>query len=274
MTETLAHTFRSRAPRHDKRWVPRVLEVCCNGCALLLVIQLPGALFDYSIRREVSPPEFLLGAMAALTAAALVLHRLTSSTWLVSPRPFGATTVAFALAALFAQVVAPAFMSQMFVEASDVGVLIPTPGSQRWGRGGKPHVFNELGLRGSLPQRATPNGRLVAFVGDSFIFGAGVGEEDAVPAVVARGLSDLRPPVAVVNAGIPGLGAGSFPGVIRYVKARLHPDVIVVLIKDDDIDETDILSRWNQFRRSFWYRLLYVTNVEPIYETIRLTWRY
>jgi hypothetical protein len=83
-------------------------------------------------------------------------------------------------------------------------------------------------------------------------------------------LSDLRPPIAVVNAGIPGLNGCSFPNVIGYVRDRLQPDVVVVLFKDDDLDDTDILSRSARFERSFWFRMLYITNIEPIGETVHL----
>jgi hypothetical protein len=134
-------------------------------------------------------------------------------------------------------------------------------------------VRNELGFRGTLARRATPGARLIAVIGDSFVFGSGVGDDDTVPAALARELSDVAPPVAVVNAGIEGLAAGSFPGVIRYVRSRLDPDLVIVLVKDDDLDDTDLLSRWDRFRRSFAFRLLYVANLEPVFETGRQVWR-
>src|SRR4029453_7432661 len=180
--------------------------------------------------------------------------------------------VACGLAAALAQL-ASLLVSHGVTEVSDVGILVPAPGrsTECRGRPSRCHelVLNELGFRGSLAGHSTLDSQLVAFIGDSYVFGSGVGDGDTVPANVARMLADLEPPVAVVNAGIPGLNAGSFPGVIRYVRSRLNPDVIVVLLKDDDLDETDKFTRWNRFRHSFWFRLLSVTNFEPIYETAR-----
>jgi hypothetical protein len=90
---------------------------------------------------------------------------------------------------------------------------------------------------------------------------------------VARNLADLGLAVSVINTGIAGINGGSFPGVVRYVRSRLDPDLIVVLLKDDDLDATDKFTRWNRFRQSFWFRLMSVTNVETIYETARQVWR-
>ena len=258
-----------------QRLVP-ALDALWQGCALLAAIQLPGAIFDYVIRSDVGPPTVLTAAVAVLAALSLLAHRVTSGTWRTRRRPVAAAAVGFGLAALFAQL-APALMRGVFVEAGP-DIILPAPGRRLEDCRGRPqrcheHVLNELGFRGRLGRRNAPDDRLVAFIGDSFIFGSGVGDEDTVPAVAARELSELRPPVAVVNAGVEGLAAGNFPRVIRYVRERLNPDVLVVLLKDDDLDDTDMLSRWNRFRRSFWFRLLYVVNVEPAYETARQAWR-
>lgn len=263
----------SPAPRAGHR----LLEAVSGGCALLAAIQLPGAILDYAIRSDIGPPEVLMGAVLSLAAITLILRCVTGSVRTIRFRGLDAAVVAFALAATFAEL-APMIMSHAFVEVSDIGVLVPTPGRRQQDCRGVPrrcheHVLNELGFRGPLARRVAPDAKLVAMIGDSFVFGSGVGDDDTVPAVLARGLSDLQPPVAVVNAGIEGLNGGSFPGVIRYVRTRLDPDLLMVLIKDDDLDDTDMLSRWDHFRRSFWFRMLYVANFEPILETTRQAWR-
>ena len=265
------------APHRDRTWY-RLLDGICCGALLLAAIQLPGAILDYFIRSDIGPPEVLMGVLVLLAGVALILRRLISGAWAIRVRWLDAGVVAFALAATVAQL-APALMSLAFVEVSDIGILIPTPGHRQMDCRGFPrrcheHVLNELGFRGRLAQRASPDGQLVAMIGDSYVFGSGVGEDDTVPAVLARSLSDLRPPVAVVNAGIEGLAGGSLPGVIRYLDARLAPDLIVALLKDDDLDDTDMLSRWDRFRRSFWFRMLYVLNFEPIFEVSRQAWRH
>jgi hypothetical protein len=247
-----------------------VVEIFAWGCALLATIQLPGALLDGVIRRDIGLPLILVGVLSA--AAALLLRLVSRRTWPRGWRLAGAFAVAFAIAATLAQA-SLIRLTREVVEVADIGILVPAPGRSTECRGQPRRChdieLNELGFRGRLPRRATAAAPLVAFIGDSHVFGSGVGDQDTVPAVVALNLSDRQPPVAVVNAGIPGINGGSFPGVIRYVRTRLDPDVIVVLLKDDDLDETDKFTRWELFRRSFWFRMFSVTNFEPIYETVR-----
>jgi hypothetical protein len=252
-----------------------ILEVCAWGCGLLAAIQLPGAILDSVIRGHVAEP--LITAVVLMSVAGAILGRRRDYGWPRAGRALAAVAVAFGIAAALTQVQLLA-LSHDLQEIGDVGILVPAPGRSNECRGQPERcheqVLNELGLRGSLPAPATPGARRVAFVGDSYVFGSGVGEDETVPAFVASMLSDLQPPVAVVNAGIPGLNGGSFPGVIRYVRLRLSPDVIVVLLKDDDLDDTDKFTRWAAFRNSFWFRLLSVTNLEPMFETARQLWRY
>lgn len=251
----------------------RGLEVFLWGCALLVLVQLPGAIFEDVSRQDRGPPIALIAVLAVLL---LILGRVMHATWPTGWHALGAVSVALLLAAILAQVEIVKLKDKV-AEVSDVGVLVPAPGRGytdcRAPDRCHHHVNNELGFRGAIARRAEPDGRLVAVIGDSFVFGSGVGDDDTVPVVLAGALADLEPPVAVVNAGIQGLNGVNFPAIITYVGKRLHPDVIVVLLKDDDLDDTDVLSRWDRFRRSFWYRLLYVLNFETVYETARQTRR-
>jgi len=253
------------------------LDAFAAGCALLACVQLPGALLAFANRIEIALPQLLLAASLLLAMLAFAARRGIDARTKLSPRFAPSLAVAFAVAAAFAQL-APLYFGALLVEAPDAGILLPSPGIHRKECRGMPRrcdefTLNELGLRGTLVRRATPDTRLVAFVGDSFVFGSGVAEPDTVPAVVARELAGSDGGVGVVNAGVPGFSASSFPGMVRYLRNRLDPDIIVVLFKDDDIDDTDILSRWNRFRRRFWYRMAWVSNIEPIFETARLVSR-
>lgn len=247
-----------------------VLDSLGWGCVLLAMVQLPGALFDSMLRRQIAVPLIIVIVLFAVAAPLLwpFSRRTRPRGW----RLIGAAAVAFAIAAALAQA-APMRLAREVTEVDDIGILVPAARRTTECRG-QPRrcheqVINELGFRGAMPQRAqTADALLVAFVGDSHIFGAGVGEQDTVPAVVGRELADM-PSVTVVNAGIEGINGGNFPGVIRYLRSRLRPDVIVVLLKDDDLDQQDKFTRWALFRHSFWFRMLSVTNIEPIYETAR-----
>ena len=253
-----------------KRSTRSLVETVAWGCALLGAVQLPGGVLDSVIRGEVRFAAVL--AVALLAGAALLLRRSPERGWPRRGQALGAVAVAFGLAAGQAQL-ALVDMQHSTMEVADIGIVVPAPGQTTDCRGhpSRCHdeLVNDLGLRGHLAQRGTTDGRLVALVGDSFIFGSGVGEEDTVPAAVERRLADLRPPVAVANAGVSGSSAASFPRIIHYIRQQLNPDVIVVLLKDDDLDDTDKLTRWLHFRRSFWFRMMWASNLETIYETGR-----
>jgi hypothetical protein len=248
-----------------------IVEIIAWGALLLALVQLPGAALDSVIRKTVAAP--------ATTAVLLFVAALLGLRWSspVTPprrrRALAAVAAAFLLAALEAQIAGVLLLRRDVQTVSDIGILVPAAGLSTQCRGlpRRCHeiVINELGLRGPTPRRSTSDTRLVAFIGDSYVFGAGVGEDDTVPALLTRRLADLRPPVVVANAGIEGINGGSFPGVIAHVRNRLRPDLIAVFLKDDDLDPTDKFTRWARFRRSFSFRLLYVTNLEPTWETAR-----
>jgi hypothetical protein len=252
-----------------------IVEIIAWGTLLLALVQIPGAALDSVIRKTVAAP--------ATTAVLLLVAALLGLRWSspVTPprrrRALAAVAVALTVAAVQAQIAGALLLRHQVQAVPEAGILVPAAGRSTQCRGlpRRCHeiVINELGLRGPTPRRATSDTRLVAFIGDSYVFGAGVGEDDTVPALLTRRLADLRPPVVVANAGIEGINGGSFPGVIAHVRKRLRPDLIAVLVKDDDLDPTDKFARWERFRRSFWFRMLYVTNLEPTWETARQLFR-
>jgi hypothetical protein len=241
---------------------------------LLGLVQIPGAAFDSFVRRGLGNAG--LAALATLAISGLVLWRWTAPTF---PRGRGAAAVvaaALAGAALSAQI--SLFLLRYQVrEVAELGVLVPSAGRFRECRGAPAQcqelVVNDLGLRGTVPPPPPPGTRRVALVGDSYVFGSGVAEEEALPAAIERLLAGLQPPVQVVNAGIPGVNGGSFAAVIAHVRHHFAPDLIAVLLKDDDLDATDKFTRWARFRNSFAYRLLAALNLELAWETARQAWR-
>src|SRR6185369_6203636 len=130
-----------------------------------------------------------------MSVAGAILGRRCDYGWPRGGRALAAVAVAFGLAAALTQVQLLA-VSHDLQEIGDVGILVPAPGRSNECRGQPERcheqVLNELGLRGPLPARATQGARLVAFVGDSYVFGSGVGEDETVPAFVASMLSDLQ----------------------------------------------------------------------------------
>jgi hypothetical protein len=233
----------------------RIVDAWIGGCVLLAGIQLPGAVLDFIQRRDVKPPQVWLAAVIVVAAISFAVRRVLLGSLRARLQFFAAIPPALVLTGALAEL-APVVMSLAVKEVPDLGILVPAQGGPYHDCRGSPrrctdYTINELGFRGTLTRPATPNTRIVAFVGDSFVFGSGVPDDATVPSVVGRALADEHPTATTLNAGIP----------------------IVVLLKDDDLDDTDVLSRWTRFRRSIGYRMLYVANIEPIFEIVRVVWR-
>ena len=69
--------------------------------------------------------------------------------------------------------------------------------------------------------------RIVA-IGDSFTFGDGVEEPDAWPRVLERGLAGHRPPIEVINAGVPGRWVDEYYLELKRRALPLRPDAVVI----------------------------------------------
>ena len=98
------------------------------------------------------------------------------------------------------------------------------------------YAINEEGFRTAGPgaTRATPAGRKVLLLGDSFTFGQGVPYETTWGAV-AEGLLQARGVhVQALNAGVQGMDTRSELLLLRELGPRRRPDVVVVgfLIND------------------------------------------
>jgi hypothetical protein len=88
--------------------------------------------------------------------------------------------------------------------------------------------INRLGIRGPEVGPPRPGVRRVLVLGDSFTFGMGVEEQEALPAQLAAELSRRGAPAEGINAGIGGYGV---PDEVRWFEQygrEVHPDVIVL----------------------------------------------
>jgi hypothetical protein len=96
---------------------------------------------------------------------------------------------------------------------------------------------NELGYRGPARPREHPPGVLrVAVLGNSFVYGMGVGTDESIPANLERALAKrLGRPVEVLNFGIPGMAATDFGEQFDLFAAQWHPDVAVFLEEGGDL---------------------------------------
>jgi lysophospholipase L1-like esterase len=105
---------------------------------------------------------------------------------------------------------------------------------------------NAAGFRGGpLPGAKAPGTYRVVVLGDSFTWGYGVAEEEAYPAVLARRLAERsQRRVEVVNLGLPGAGPLDYLHHLRHTGAELAPDLVVVGLFANDVNDLYQLRRF------------------------------
>ncbi len=111
-----------------------------------------------------------------------------------------------------------------------------------------PVALNSLGLRGPEVGDRRPGELRVLCLGDSFVFGYGVAQEEAFPAVLeSRLAASLGRPVVCGNAGVPGYGSVEQARCLRRLAPAFDPDVVVatIYLGNDFIDDR-FLSKYVQ----------------------------
>jgi lysophospholipase L1-like esterase len=111
------------------------------------------------------------------------------------------------------------------------------------------HV-NAHGLRGEeLGPKAAGEFRIL-FLGDSLVYGQGVGEEDTVPAALEAALAELVPEraVRVLNAGHRAYGTAQELGLLRELGPALAPDLVLLGWYWNDVSERPIEATFEAFR--------------------------
>lgn len=99
----------------------------------------------------------------------------------------------------------------------------------QWIPGAHGGPVNQAGLRGEELERAPE--RRVLVLGDSFVFGAGVDVDQALPAQLAeRLLGRARPGTEIVNAGTPGYGTARELAWLETFGSELEPDEVVLCV--------------------------------------------
>ncbi len=104
------------------------------------------------------------------------------------------------------------------------------------------HV-NELGLRGEELGPRQPGETRVLAVGDSLVYGQGVGERQTLPAYLQQELRRTEAsgrPWTVVNGGLRGYDTRQELGLIEELAPRVEPDVVVLFWYWNDLLEHPI----------------------------------
>ncbi|MCK9374917.1 MAG: GDSL-type esterase/lipase family protein [Syntrophobacterales bacterium] len=121
---------------------------------------------------------------------------------------------------------------------------IPVPGQQ--GVRHSPGVYtfaysnNSLGWRGSREYREKKTaGYRILMLGDSFVYGLGVNDDQTLAARVEKNLTAPHRSVEVMNAGCPGKGTDYELKLFQTVGARFHPDLTVLCFFCNDFEDNE-----------------------------------
>ena len=102
--------------------------------------------------------------------------------------------------------------------------------------------INSLGCRSGEVREGEPEGqRRVLVLGDSYVFGSGVRDEDTFGAQLERALNDNsivpvsgHAPVTVMSCGVPGWGTRQEREFYQHISASFRADLVVVVMTWND----------------------------------------
>ncbi len=99
--------------------------------------------------------------------------------------------------------------------------------------------INSIGLRGDDLAPKRPGELRVLCLGDSLIYGQGVGEDDTLPAALEEALPPESRPV-VINGGLRAYATHQELGMLEELGERIAADVVLLCWYWNDVDERDI----------------------------------
>jgi hypothetical protein len=96
--------------------------------------------------------------------------------------------------------------------------------------------FNALGLRGpEVPAAKQPGRPRLLFLGDSFVEGKQVAEDEVITAALQRAAAEAGRPFEVINAGVAGSGTAEELILWRRLGRSLAPDIVLVGLYPNDV---------------------------------------
>jgi hypothetical protein len=109
---------------------------------------------------------------------------------------------------------------------------------------GHPVRVNALGMRDDeVATRKAPGRFRILALGDSHLFGWGVGQHDSFAQVLERRLAERSPGrFEVLNAGVPGYNTVMEARTFALRAPELEPDLVLVHYVDNDMDLPNFLS--------------------------------
>lgn len=90
--------------------------------------------------------------------------------------------------------------------------------------------INSSGIRGPELQPANGQSVRIALLGDSFVYGWGVNDDEAIPAVLERNLRQIGVQADVINLGAPGESPFGYANIADKTLPVIKPDLVVVAV--------------------------------------------
>ena len=110
--------------------------------------------------------------------------------------------------------------------------------------------IDSLGYRGAHFPRTKPDSELrVLFVGDSFVFGDFVEDEETLPAQLEAKLRARCSDVRVINSGLGGSTITEHVELL-YRSLELDPDVVILLFTENDFHDLVGTPMWKQLAQN------------------------
>lgn len=135
----------------------------------------------------------------------------------------------------------------------------------------KVYHINQDGFRGKEIDCTKDSKTTLAIIGDSFIFGSGVQDNQTIAENLKNIFKQNNKDICVINGGMPGISLPRMLKIGNILSKKYDPDLFVLYLKNDDLSEVDTSTRISRSHNSFFYRMLINLNLELALEVFRLS---
>ncbi len=119
---------------------------------------------------------------------------------------------------------------------------------------GQPFSTNRFGLRGPEITRDKPPGTLrIVGLGDSHMFGWGVGQDETYLALLEERFRGLGIPVETLNFGVPGYNTAIETAVYERKARHFAPDLVILHFVGNDLNLPHHLQPPRGFKPAHWF---------------------
>ena len=209
------------APPSTRSPAPAITIAACSAGGI-------GAVFPMAILSS------FLAAVAVLSAASLTREKTSTSPVCAAVQWYTAFDLPTSCAVRAAVAQCWWFLVPFFFNdfIDDYGISVNTPSATLEdcykSRGCHTYRTDRFGFRGADRVPTGRDSRRIAFVGDSFVLGSGVADGATLPDHLEMLLNaETNMKITVFNAGKSGTSLVSFPGMVRYVRDKVKPALVV-----------------------------------------------